>query len=110
MNFGAVVIGRNEGERLPRCLRSLSQARVLVYVDSGSIDGSAEWARNHGAEVVDLDSRVPFTAARARNAGFFRLRAIAPDLAFVQFVDGDCELIDNWSQAALSFLDAHKDF
>jgi glycosyltransferase involved in cell wall biosynthesis len=109
MNFGAVVIGRNEGERLRQCLRSLSQAVVLVYVDSGSIDGSAQWARNHGAEVLDLDSRVPFTAARARNAGFLRLRTMAPDLAFVQFVDGDCELIDSWSQAALSFLDAHTD-
>jgi glycosyltransferase involved in cell wall biosynthesis len=104
MNFGAVVIGRNEGERLRRCLRSLSQAAVLVYVDSGSVDGSAQWARKHGAEVLDLDRHVPFTAARARNAGFRRLRAIAPDIAFVQFVDGDCELIDNWSQAALSFL------
>jgi GT2 family glycosyltransferase len=110
MNFGAVVIGRNEGERLRRCLRSLSRARVVVYVDSGSIDGSAEWARNHGADVVELDSRVPFTAARARNAGFHRLRAVAPDLLFVQFVDGDCELVDSWSEDALSFLDWHRDY
>jgi GT2 family glycosyltransferase len=107
MNFGAVVIGRNEGERLRRCLSSLSRADVLAYVDSGSIDGSADWARSHGAEVVDLDPRVPFTAARARNAGVVRLRAIAPDLAFVQFVDGDCELIDDWPEAALSFLNTH---
>jgi glycosyltransferase involved in cell wall biosynthesis len=110
MNFGAVVIGRNEGERLRRCLRSLSQARVLVYVDSGSIDGSSEWARTHGAEVLELDSRASFTAARARNAGFLHLRAMAPDLAFVQFVDGDCELIDTWPEAALSFLETHTDF
>jgi len=110
MNFGVVVIGRNEGERLWQCLRSLSQARLLVYVDSGSTDGSAQWARNHGAEVLELDPRVPFTAARARNAGFYRLREMAPDLAFVQFVDGDCELVDTWCEAALSFLDRNKDF
>jgi glycosyltransferase involved in cell wall biosynthesis len=80
-----------------------------VYVDSGSIDGSSQWARNYGADVVEIDPRLPFTAARARNAGFVRLRAMAPDLAFVQFVDGDCELVDGWCGAALSFLDAHPD-
>ena len=34
----------------------------------------------HGADVIELDMSVPFTAARARNAGFRRLREIAPDL------------------------------
>ena len=70
MQFGAVVIGRNEGERLKRCLTSLSLSKMslLVYVDSGSTDGSAQWARERGVAVVDLDMRMPFTAARARNA------------------------------------------
>ena len=45
MIFGGVVIGRNEGERLKRCLGSLSKrASAVVYVDSGSVDGSAQWA------------------------------------------------------------------
>src|SRR5437588_591073 len=110
MKFGAVAIGRNEGERLQRCLNSLfSVAVVVVYVDSNSKDGSADWARQHGAEVVELDATKPFTAARARNAGFNRLMDIAPDLAFVQFVDGDCELIESWPPHALSFLHARND-
>ena len=70
MNVGAVAIGRNEGERLKRCLASLSAAARGVYVDSGSTDGSAEWARDQGADVIELDMNLPFTAARARNAGF----------------------------------------
>ena len=38
---GLVVIGRNEGERLVRCLRSvIGRADAVVYVDSGSTDGS----------------------------------------------------------------------
>ena len=109
MRFGAVVIGRNEGERLKRCLRSLSAAAALVYVDSGSTDGSAQWARDQGVEVVDLDMSLPFTAARARNAGFKRLREMAPDLAYVQFVDGDCELHAGWPAPSLSFLESHAD-
>ena len=111
MQFGAVVIGRNEGERLKRCLTSLSLASrsLLVYVDSGSTDGSAQWAREHGVAVVDLDMRMLFTAARARNAGFHELRLIAPSVRYVQFIDGDCELLPGWVEQATNFLDEHAD-
>lgn len=109
MKFGAIVIGRNEGERLRRCLRSLSAAAALVYVDSGSTDGSAKWALGQGVEVIDLDITLPFTAARARNAGFRRLQEIAPELGYVQFVDGDCELLSGWPKNAISFLEGHAD-
>src|SRR5262245_24499887 len=109
MKFGVIAIGRNEGERLKRCLGSLSVTTAVVYVDSGSTDGSAQWARDQGVEVIDLDMTISFTAARARNAGFRRLREIAPDLAFVQFVDGDCELIDGWPQHAVSLMQSHRD-
>jgi GT2 family glycosyltransferase len=106
-NFGAVAIGRNEGERLKRCLRSLGAAQQLVYVDSGSSDGSLESAREQGADVIELDMKLPFTAARARNAGFRGLQQLAPYLAYIQFVDGDCELVTDFSRQAISFLNAN---
>ena len=111
MKFGVVAIGRNEGERLHQCLASLSSvsAVAVVYVDSGSTDGSAQWARNYGTEVIDLGIDLPLTAARARNAGFKRLKELDPDLACVQFVDGDCQLVDSWPEHALAFLDEHPD-
>ena len=52
---------------------------TVVYVDSGSSDGSVGLARSMGAEVVELDLSLPFTAARARNAGFERLQQVDPD-------------------------------
>lgn len=108
--FGVVAIGRNEGERLRRCLESaLRDVGRVVYVDSGSTDGSLEMARKLGAEVVELDMSVPFTAARARNEGFHRLRELAPELEYVQFVDGDCEFVAGWLGKARSFLDEHTD-
>src|ERR1022692_160970 len=109
MKFGAIAIGRNEGVRLRRCLMSLSTAASVVYVDSGSTDGSAQWARDHGVCVIELDMNIPFTAARARNVGFKRLQEMAPDLFYVQFVDGDCELSEGWSEHAISFLESHSD-
>jgi GT2 family glycosyltransferase len=104
-DVGIVVIGRNEGERLVRCLASLGSAvHRTVYVDSGSTDGSADHARAVGADVVDLDLSVPFTAARARNQGFQRLLDRQPELQFVQFVDGDCEVEAGWLGTARAAL------
>ena len=61
---------------------SLSMVKLVVYVDSGSADGSVQWARGQGVEVVELDLQLPFTAARARNAGFARLRKNGAQSAF----------------------------
>lgn len=109
--LGAVVIGRNEGERFVRCLDSLlGRVSLIVYVDSGSTDGSIEHARQRGVDVVDLDTSVPFTAARARNAGFERLRVLDADVKFVMFVDGDCEVDEGWIPAASEFLEASPSY
>lgn len=101
----AVLIGRNEGARLAAGLAALAgQVRRIVYVDSGSTDGSPELARAAGAEVVALDMRQPFTAARARNAG---LAALLPAPDFVLFLDGDCELRAGFLTAALAAFADH---
>ncbi len=106
--MGAVVIGRNEGERLGVCLRSaLREAGHVVYVDSGSTDDSLAVARSLGAETVELDLSIPFTAARGRNAGLKALRRSAPQAELVQFIDGDCELREGWVEAACAFMEAH---
>ena len=111
MSIGAIAIGRNEGDRLVNCLASLSAAGAapIVYVDSGSSDGSLEVAKAAGADVVALDMSIPFTAARARNEGLARLEALDPDGTMVQFVDGDCELRDGWLAAAQAALMGEPD-
>ena len=110
---GVVIIGRNEGERLGLALRAVQanapEGAEIVYVDSGSVDGSVALARAHHAEVVQLDTTAPFTAARARNAGFEWLLKRDPSIQFVQFIDGDCELQGGWLETALSFLASHPD-
>jgi len=106
---GVVAIGRNEGERLKRCIRSLPEGLArAVYVDSGSRDGSVEFARAASVEVLPLDMSTPFTAARARNAGWQRLQALHPTVEYVQFLDGDCELDPAWLPAAIAVLDAEE--
>lgn len=110
-NIGAVVIGRNEGERLKQCLDSLVNGlKYIVYVDSGSTDGSVVLAQSLGVIVVSLDMTQPFTAARARNTGLAALVENYPSIDYVQFVDGDCEVQSGWMIQAKDFLDTHPNF
>src|SRR5580698_9159558 len=87
--ISVVVIGRNEGERLRRCLQSvLSMAHdnfqtEIIYVDSGSTDGSVSLAEAMGAKAIALQPERP-TAALGRNAGW-RLATGS----IVLFLDGD---------------------
>lgn len=87
-----VVIGRNEGQRLVRCLESIAGMRregfevEVVYVDSASTDGSPERARALGARVLEVRPERP-CAAVGRNAGW---RAAKGE--FVLFLDGDTVL------------------
>lgn len=106
---GIVVIGRNEGERLIACLQALvRQHRPILYVDSGSSDGSVERARALDVEVLELDPSRPFSAARARNEGAAALFRRHADLRFVQFIDGDCIPAAGWLDAAETALDADE--
>ncbi len=107
---GFVAIGRNEGERLKRCLTSLvREGGPVVYVDSGSTDGSADFARGIGVDVVVLDTSGGFTMARGRNAGWRRLLETHPHLEWVHFIDGDCELVEGWFDKAAAFATSRPD-
>jgi len=99
--LSVVVIGRNEGERLVRCLRSVAAMRLpdsvreVIYVDSASSDGSAERAAALGVRVIGLPPG-RLAPGRARNAGW---RAAAA--AMVLFLDGDTVLDPDFVAAAL---------
>jgi hypothetical protein len=102
---GIVAVGRNEGQRLKRCLTSIAGGQhPCVYVDSGSTDGSLDLARQYPVEVIALDPATRMTAARARNAGLAHLMQRRPDLRFIQFIDADCVLAADWLEIGLRRL------
>jgi glycosyltransferase involved in cell wall biosynthesis len=101
---GAVVIGRNEGARLVACLASVrAEVGTVVYVDSGSTDGSVERAKEAGAIALPLE-KGPFSAARGRQEGLDVLMRESPGMEFVQFIDGDCLLQPGFVGQALGYL------
>ncbi len=109
-DLGIVTIGRNEGERLRRCLDSLvGRGMPVVYVDGNSSDGSVELARSMGSEVIVEDPSAANCVANARNAGFERLCQIDPEVRFVQFIDADCEVIEGWLERGRRVLEDRVD-
>lgn len=110
ISSGAVIIGRNEGERLVRCIKSLQGVHALVYVDSGSTDNSVYDANELGVNVIKLDLSIAFTAARARNEGYRYLIKLYPEIEYIQFVDGDCEVVPYWVRKAETFLNENPEF
>jgi len=100
-SLSVVVIGRNEGERLRRCLISIRDMDALaggvevLYVDSNSADGSPAVAAACGARVLELNAARP-SAALARNAGW--RAATAP---WILFLDGDTILHPAFPRLAL---------
>lgn len=103
-SVSVVVIGRNEGERLERCLQSVQKTpakwiREIVYVDSASSDGSPGLAEAFGVRVIPLTTG-RMTAAGGRNAGW---RSV--DTPYVLFLDGDCVLDAQFVEHALHRFD-----
>lgn len=100
--LSVVIIGRNEGERLSRCLESVHAIDAvggpveIIYVDSASTDDSIERARALGAQVISVRPERP-SAALGRNAGWQAARAPA-----VLFLDGDTVLHPAFPAAALA--------
>ena len=107
-DIGVIVIGRNEGDRLKACLRSIPHGLCVVYVDSGSTDDSVAFAKLLSVHVVELPTVIGFTAARARNAGFEALQKFNPEAAYVQMIDGDCVLQSGWLDRARAGIQADE--
>lgn len=103
--LSVVVIGRNEGARLLRCLESVRSMRVpggpleVIYVDSASTDGSPARAAELGARVLEVGSTRP-TAALGRNLGWRAARA-----PIVLFLDGDTILDPDFVVESLPAFD-----
>jgi glycosyltransferase involved in cell wall biosynthesis len=105
-SLSVVVIGRNEGDRLVRCLESVAAMRQVgrapevIYVDSASTDGSIERAAQLGAKIISVAPVRP-SAAAGRNAGWRASRG-----AIVLFLDGDMTIVPDFVERAIGEFSA----
>ncbi|MDF1513706.1 MAG: glycosyltransferase family 2 protein, partial [Anaerolineae bacterium] len=81
MTITAVILTKNEAQRIGACIRSLAWCDSIVVFDSFSTDGTQQLAQNLGARVIEH----PFiNFAEQRNAALGMLQS---DWFF--FVDAD---------------------
>jgi glycosyltransferase involved in cell wall biosynthesis len=99
-----VIIGRNEGQRLENCIRSVQSAdwnavvHEVLYIDSRSTDASVALAQSHGVSTLVLPEG-PMCAAKARNLGWTSAQG-----EFILFLDGDTVLHPDFVHKALLAL------
>ncbi len=101
--FSVIVPVHNGGSDFERCLDAFDRSRwsnlELIVVDDGSTDGSAELARQRGAEVISVD--------RARGPGAARnLGAEQASGEYLFFVDADCQVHSETLDEAAAVLQA----
>ncbi len=88
--LSAVVVARNEAERIGRCLDSLRFADEVLVLDGGSTDATCEVARAHGAR-VEVHPFSDFSSQRRHAASL----ALHP---WVLSVDADEEITPELAQ------------
>ena len=103
--ISVVVIGKNEGERLAACLKSIQTAlnvlaHEVVYVDSCSTDQSLQTAKAMGARCFLLAERQT-TAGLGRFVGAKEARG-----EYLLFLDGDMQLRPGFAEKALMVIAA----
>lgn len=98
-----IIIGKNEGWRLEKCLQSIvsivKQDKIvdyeIIYVDSRSTDNSIALVKQYGAKVFLIIGEC--NAAIARNIG---AQEAIGDILF--FIDGDMELFSGFLPKVLT--------
>lgn len=99
--MGIVIPAHNEAERLAACLQSVRSSMrhlathgigaLLVVVLDACDDGSADIARAHADQVLEMDAR---NVGQARRAG--ALRAIELGADWLACTDADTQVPEDW--------------
>lgn len=93
-----IIIGRNEGEKLIRCIQSVQKMIIqnnipsyeIIYVDSQSDDDSmAQLQQYKDVKIFKITGE--YNAAIGRNIGYSESRG-----EYLFFIDGDMELLPNF--------------
>jgi glycosyltransferase involved in cell wall biosynthesis len=103
--IGFIIIGKNEGPKLVRCIHSIKNtiaennigAHEIIYVDSNSTDNSIELVRESDTQVKILRISGKANPAIGRNIG-----AKESNADIYCFVDGDMELVPNFFPGVLN--------
>ena len=101
-----IVIGRNEAQRIEKCLRSVFASLPsredceVIYVDSASEDDTVAIASRFPIRILQLRNSWKLSPSAGRYIGYQHARG-----KYLLFVDGDSLLFKRWLINACAFLD-----
>jgi hypothetical protein len=101
-DIGIIIVAERDTDDLPALLDAPPGARLIFVAPATALSALAA-ARAAGADIVEIADEGA-SRGRARNAGYRRLKKIAPMLKLVQFVSGDETLHDGWLSFAARFM------
>ena len=90
----AGIMGQDCMRFLPMCLESLKSAEKIIYIDGGSKDGSIEFAKEKGAEVIinPYDQEDRGMNGRQRNRFLSYVKEKYPRIPHIVLVSGYAEV------------------
>ena len=101
-----VIPAKNEGEHIARLIESINKLNYdrenieVILVDNGSTDDTASIANKLNVRVY---SKLNANVGGLRNYGVSKSQG-----EILAFVDADCEIKENWLNAAIELLDDEK--
>jgi glycosyltransferase involved in cell wall biosynthesis len=101
-----IVIGRNEAQRIERCLRSVFASLKsrddceVIYVDSASEDDTVAIASRFPIRILQLRQSWKLSPSAGRYIGYQHARG-----KYLLFVDGDSLLFKRWLGKACEYLE-----
>lgn len=98
--IGIVIVGRT-GSFVETALSAPESAPVVAVTIAG--DDAAIAAREAGIDYVELEADA-VNGGRARNAGYRRLKKVAPHLKLVMFVEAGALIDPDWLSFAARFM------
>jgi len=84
IRLSAIIIARNEEEKISDCLKSLAWADEVIVVDNSSVDSTYSIAKKEGVRVVKASEKYVLRYSKLRNLGLEKARG-----KWVLYVDAD---------------------
>lgn len=105
-----VIIGKNEENNIKRCIESVEGSLKnklvyeIIYIDSDSTDKTVDFAIKYNISVYKLSSTNKLTASKGRYIG-----AQLSKYEYILFLDGDMELLNDWTENAIRVISDRED-
>lgn len=104
-----IIITRNEEKNIAACIESVLRAcktlekTEVILVDSASSDSTIKIAAQYPIKIIQISPLSHLSASAGRHTGFMHAKG-----KFIQFVDGDMTLYDNWFECSLKYFNDEK--